>query len=432
MRLVRAWLGAALVMVGLQSVQGCSESYGSNTPRVELGNSCDSDAWCPGATCIDGICSKHCKADTDCLSTYGRLVCGVDSSGLRSCVPPCDSFRSGFVCVDGVSTSCEIAPQAEYCEDCGCPGAQRCEPGKGCEPKRAAGEPCKRDDDCNTDNCSNFAGVCRAPLGAPCDKKNCDVCLAAEGWSYCSRECVSESECGSGLCLGYASTYYCRPPCSSFNDSSCPGNECALFIDDRTSRQAYYCDCADEGTCSWMAEARPLGQKCRFPSDCVSELCDSVITASDPFSGRSMAGLCTQPCTTSAECGQGFACAAVDSPHCLPTCTDSCAIGECVGLPTAEGPSANLCWVKRSSGSCWEPSDCQSGNCVAGSCAPAGGQANGAACDTPENCQSKSCIAGQCRGNAVLGEACTSPADCAVGMCCSSGELMNTCATDCQ
>lgn len=383
--------------------------------------------------CLDGGCSKHCKTDQDCATEFGGLACGVDATGERSCVPECDGFGGDYACVEGVSTSCEIASD-EYCEECGCPSTLRCEPGQGCMPKRAAGEPCSTDDDCNTDNCSSFAGVCRVPIGAACAASNCDACLAADGWSYCSRECLGNSQCGSGLCLGNADTFYCRPPCSDFGDASCPGHKCKLFIDDVTAATAYHCDCVNAGTCEWTAEARPLGQECKYDGDCESNLCDRVATQVDSLYGRLYAGLCTQPCTTTEECGEGFACAAVGTPHCLPTCTaeSGCAIGSCVGLPTAEGGSQDLCWVKRATGQCWEPTDCQSGNCVSNQCAPAGGQANGAACDTPEDCQSKSCIAGQCRGKAVLGDACTAPADCAVGTCRSSGELINTCASKCD
>jgi hypothetical protein len=429
---MRAAVVAAVLMAGLP-VQGCSSPSDAG-PKLEVGAWCGANADCPGGFCLERSCSKHCSADADCAE-YGGLACGVDASGERSCVPQCGSFGSHYACIAGVATSCEVASD-QYCEDCGCPSTQRCEPDQGCMPKRPVGEPCKTDDDCNTDNCSSFAGVCRAPIGAACDSTSCDVCLVADGWSYCSRECSGNSECGSGLCLGNADTFYCRPPCSSFSDASCPGSKCDVFIDDLSHRTSYYCDCVDSQTCKWTASAHPLGQECRYDSDCEGNLCDRVGTKIDPFYGRLFEGMCSQPCATTAECGAGFACAMVGSPHCLPTCTDpdtdTCAIGDCVGLPTAEGASANLCWIKRAGGECVEPTDCQSGNCVSGSCAPAGGQANGAACDTGEDCVSKSCIAGQCRGKAVLGEACSAPADCAVGTCCSSGALINTCASKCE
>jgi hypothetical protein len=116
----------------------------------------------------------------------------------------------------------------------------------------------------------------------------------------------------------------------------------------------------------------------------------------------------------------------------MPTCDEFCDIGYCTGLPTTEGDAQNVCWIKRPSGTCVQPTDCQSNNCVADACAPPGGQPNGAGCDVPDDCQSKSCVASTCRGLALLGDTCESSADCAVGMCCTTGDLANTCNNACN
>jgi hypothetical protein len=425
------WL-AVVAVAAAQLVGGCSSD--GSSPKVPVGKYCQSDPECGGGGfCLENKCSKPCKEDRDCSqddSGAYPLVCGVDPQGASSCVPDCE-HNDGYVCLDGVSTACAQAPD-DQCETCGCPNSQRCEPGVGCMPKRAAGEPCKSDDDCNTDNCSDFAGVCRVPIGSACTASNCDTCLSAEGWSYCSKECGGNYECAGGLCLGYAGVFYCRPPCSSFSDDSCPGQSCKLFIDEQTRQQAYHCDCANSGDCKWLEEPHPLGSTCRGDSECAGQLCDRVVTRTDELGRFEFGGLCSQPCKTSAECGAGFACAAVGQPHCLPTCETSCGIGSCVSLPTTEGQSAGMCWVKRAEGSCWEPNDCQSGSCAGGNCAPAGGQPNGASCSGNDDCVSKSCIGGSCRGSALLGESCMASADCAVGTCCTSGANANTCATDCN
>lgn len=428
--MLKGWLAAVVVAV-VSVVGGCSDS-GEKTKPVPVGEQCYSDAECNGGFCLDGSCSKHCEQDSDCHndSAYYQPVCGVDPKGDNSCVPQCDRDQD-YVCVDDVSTSCKVAPDSE-CEKCGCSSAERCEPGVGCMPKRGVGEACESDDDCNTANCSDFAGVCRAPVGAACDATNCDVCLASDNWSYCSRECGSNGECGSGLCLGYADVFYCRPPCAKIQDESCPGGICKVFVDDATSNISYYCDCANSSDCKWLEAAHPLGSTCRYDSDCDTMLCDRVVSGSDSLAGREYEGVCSKPCKASADCGDGYACVDGDAPHCLPTCKDSCAIGSCVSLATTEGASAGLCSLKRATGECWDPGDCLSGNCVANECAPAGGQDNGASCDTGADCKSNSCVGGKCRGSAVLGEACTVPADCAVGTCCTSGDAANTCATTCN
>lgn len=428
----RGWAVPAVVLGMLQLGSGCSSS-GEDKP-VPVGKYCSEDAECSGGFCLTDVntCSKPCASDSDCASTgaFYEHVCGVAPTGARSCVPPCEA--PGYVCVDNVSTSCNVAPD-DQCAECGCSGAERCEPEVGCMPKRAAGEPCQSDADCNTNNCSSFAGVCRVPVGSACDASNCDICLSGTDFSYCSRECLGNGACGKGLCLGSGDLYYCRPPCVGLRDESCPGDFCKLFIDDLTNAQSFYCDCASSQKCTWLEDVHPLGTSCRYDSDCAGNLCDRVIIGSDSLAGPSYAGICSQTCNTSAECGEGFTCAAVGTPHCLPTCEGSCATGgNCVGLPSVEGDTTMACWMKRAEGQCWQPGDCQSGNCAGGNCAPAGGQPNGGTCAAPDDCASNSCVGGKCQGLAVLGEACAVPADCAVGTCCIAGPSANTCATTCD
>jgi len=162
----------ALVLGGLHALVGCDDSgtvEGDEPSRLD----------------------KSCKTDADCGSN-SQLACGVTAAGEHRCVASCASPSSGYVCIDGVPTSCEVAP-AEHCKECGCPNALRCEVGVGCMPKRAAGESCAADSDCNTNNCCSFAGVCRVPYGSACTTLNCDLCLVASNWSFCTRRCGDES-----------------------------------------------------------------------------------------------------------------------------------------------------------------------------------------------------------------------------------------------
>jgi len=118
----------ALVLGGLHALVGCGDSgtvEGVAPPRL----------------------GKSCKTGADCGSS-SQLACGVTAAGEHRCVASCASPSSGYVCIDGVPTSCEVAP-AEHCKECGCPV------GVGCMPKRAAGESCATDSDCNTNNCSS-------------------------------------------------------------------------------------------------------------------------------------------------------------------------------------------------------------------------------------------------------------------------------------
>ena len=358
------WL-VVLVVLGLQALVGCGTSD-TEGPKLALGQSCQYDVECPGGFCLPGerrqelaYCTKHCASNADCGSD-GSMACGSDATGQRSCLQGCNSTNPNQVCIDGVPTSCKIAPQ-EQCEKCGCPGALRCQPGMGCVAKSAKGEPCKKDSDCSTDNCSRFAGVCRVPLGAACDGSNCDLCFAATGYSYCSRECAANVECESGLCLGDTGFFYCRPPCTSLSDSSCPAQQCDFTETDQPGRSRYFCRCEHE-SCVLSSDPRQLGQDCRQYFDCESGQCDDVVTKVDPVYGALRRGMCTKPCATSSECGVGFICAAVGPAECLPACN-------CVGVPSTEGTTASVCWIKQPNGrSCAEPTDCQSGKCVSNVC----------------------------------------------------------------
>jgi hypothetical protein len=256
MRTVAWWVLVAAGLGGTQSFVACSAaSEPKPEPEhaagpLELGESCGSDRDCPGGFCSEHGCSKACESSDDCDDGDAPYVCGVDSNGQQSCVPQCPSALQSFVCVEGVSTSCQVASQ-EYCFECGCPGDLRCEPNVGCQEKRMVGEPCRIDDDCQTTHCGT-TGICRVPAGASCDSETCDLCLVADGWSFCSRSCKSHLDCGGGYCVGSGDRFTCQPSCTpgTPDAGSCPGKTCD-FVPDLTDNGAgYVCICFSSGTCT--------------------------------------------------------------------------------------------------------------------------------------------------------------------------------------
>jgi peptidoglycan-associated lipoprotein len=297
-------------------------------------------------------------------------------------------------------------------------------PGTGCEPKNDVGGPCASNSDCNTDNCSPLQGICRTPIGEACTTDNCDRCLSSGSFTFCSRRCTSASDCNGSECLGdsIAQIYYCTPACTAACSGACQ------YTSDFSTQY-----CALDFTVSIPPGA--YGYPCGGGPGCTSGTC---------FSASSQ-DVCSKSCATSADCGDGFACAALPCTQadagaqtcgvCLATCsTDAgaCRVGLCNSVPTTDGASAMMCDLRASAGSsCYANTDCVSERCAAGRCVAAGGASNGGACQTNGDCMSGNCAAGVCKGTALVGGACTTSADCSVGTCCSSGASANTCETGC-
>jgi hypothetical protein len=318
---------------------------------------------CDAGTSDESKLDKPCSSNVDCASGE-MLSCGVNTKGERTCLPSCASLTPGYVCADGVPTACAFAPS--HCKECGCASDQYCVDDVGCTPKQAVGEPCKNDDQCESRNCSAVENICRVPLQSACTSENCDVCLSTDSWSYCSRGCNYRFDCEGRPCVDN----FCRQDCHT-SASSCPGRLCDTDYDTQSGEYFYYCRCSSSNGCAVTQALRSLGKSCFSNAICESDLCDGAVVFDD---ATGYPGLCSKPCTSTADCGSGFACAAIAPAHCLPTCTDSCAIGSCLAAPTTEGTTQNVCWAKRQvNATCGKPSDCMSGNCVNGKCGlPAG------------------------------------------------------------
>ena len=412
----------------------CTSALGeSNAPA----RACSTDLECgANGACIFERCAKACTSSEQCNGG----VCGIAPNGTQRCVPPCQEtyfaapydthdLTKIYACVDGVSTACSRV-DGTHCEACGCDPNLLCTPGVGCGPKRALGEACTADSDCKSDNCSDIAGVCRVPVGQPCDPSNCDQCYsnAATGFQYCSRTCSGNSQCNGGACLGQGSHYRCFPSCSGFNDTSCPG-QCRSYTE-TNNRTAYYCSC----DCTVAHAPQAIGTPCQYATDCASNFCQSESdVCPDPFYSCSSSGFCSAACSKSADCPAGYRCGSTNDPelHCLPVCDKTCKLGECTSATTAEGDQAQLCQLERETGYCRENRDCISNKCVKNTCAPSSSLPNGQPCVSASDCQSMYCRNNACSGHALLGDACSSSFDCSVGTCCTEGASKGMCGMGC-
>ena len=424
-RVVGAWFAPLLLIA-------CNHSSGG-PGGVMIGGFCGNDRDCSSGLCLmEGslaYCTARCSRDADC----DGLACGVRADGSKACLNPCVAGFAdpGFTCKDGVPISCaQVGPEA--CADCGCPTGSYCQAGIGCLPQAQVGEACTADGDCQSANCSWFAGVCRVRVGQPCLADNCDICLYdPTGWSFCSRECDSIAVCSApAACLGVkTAALTCWPWCSGATDPSCPGT-CRRV----PNGDSFYCDCPN---CQLAEPKHDLGEVCRYGSDCKDGACQASDPGSCLVESTSACGTCTKACTSDADCGSGMTCVTVcDSPQgtscgniCLRRCATNqpCAVGSCRMLPAASGSGVLACDGRHEvGGTCTTGRDCLTSRCVLYACAPADGVPNGAACGVSSDCKSNSCVSGYCKGNAQIGEACTAIIDCATGTCCS-----NVCKTAC-
>lgn len=297
----------------------------------------------------------------------------------------------------------------------------------GCAPLSDVGEPCSRHSDCRTNNCSLFAGVCRVRLEAACDETNCDLCISnGAGWSYCSRECESTSDCPGERCLGAEDRYFCRPGCGG----GCPGT-----CDWSRGLIEYYRPGAGQ---SWeySAPPRPLLAPCHSTSDCADELCINALYC-DSSLGCSGRGYCSTECESDTDCGEDGACVMLPcpdngpseqcGPRCLPRCRaarscNSLASATCRMLPGISGEAQEVCDPRNADyeGYCSTALDCVSLKCSSvGVCIPAEGARNGTSCGEGSDCASGTCRDGKCRGTSLRGDPCSSDFDCSVGRCVS-------------
>lgn len=246
------------------------------------------------------------------------------------CMPPC---------VTGTSS----------CANCSCLSDEQCREGLGCVGFGEVDDPCVGDSDCESGNCSETSRVCRVSVGEPCTEFNCDRCLThTSGWSYCSRLCLSERDCGGGLCLTpFLSRSRCQPDC----DVNCP-TECGNI-----SSGGQFCQCSSDLGCVVRISRGDVGAICIDDSQCETSDCY------DGGLNGTRYGYCSINCFGPGECPTGYRCVGTfcdengvtgcDAHKCMPVCddTDDCptppgltsTAGECRRRRPIEGPDITVC-----------------------------------------------------------------------------------------
>jgi len=292
------------------------------------GKACKSSTDCAGATCASqitgsallaatapgGYCTGECMTDTDCGS--GGACIGAFANVLRGqCFATCaadDDCRDNYLCsvsvmIAGVTipSTCRPKPATDQLED------------------GVAGQMCSSDGDCGGGTCLTMT-----------------VALFGQGGAlpggYCSGQCLEDSHCGSGgVCApspiqGLAGG--CYRDCSRDADCSRDGYRCRPVGTDLRGCDAFPeplpdhvagkactedADCGGgAGTCK---DALPsagvggaLGQTTPAPGGYCSQRCtegeDDCGAGGVCVSTALGAGACHRPCTTSADCRDGYSC----------------------------------------------------------------------------------------------------------------------------
>lgn len=131
--------------------------------------------------------------------------------------------------------------------------------------------------------------------------------------------CTTNQECGRGYECTVVGSSSCAPSAACAPGASCPTPEPCTQTEVRACTPAHCtvdADCADGMIChEWTAQVAMTG--CACPSDMPDCTCADPTAPADPPASEK---LCTPryvlPCTTAADCGDGFTCEELQSCGC--------------------------------------------------------------------------------------------------------------------
>ena len=224
----------------------CNELTGICVEPLPLGESCVRGFECITNHCFPraslgeatsgSICSAPCSSNADCTGT-ARGVCLATGTGARGCVPM---------------------------------------------PPTSPAPACTRHTDCGMETCR-------------LDASDTFVCGPPPGSSINREECIVDSDCVSGACLGGFDTY-CAAPCGASSDCLA-GEICRYRNTGSFLEQVWVTTCAEA-----EAGVGMQGATCGANNQCRERYC-----------AAGEARYCANVCTRDSECGAAYACRPVDN-----------------------------------------------------------------------------------------------------------------------
>jgi hypothetical protein len=255
---------------------------------------CGSDSDCgTGGRCDAGVCAQSCVGDGDCTT-------GVCEGGF--CTPACTS--------DGDCSSGDVCGSNGHCNP-PCAGDADCGSNGHCSGGHCVG--CSNDGDCPSGQ-TCMVGVCTCSSGDDCtDPLGCvnGVCGMCDQDSQCATgtvcvdarcvaPCTADPDCSPNVCVGghcvaCRNDGDCSPP-SVCTSGSCTAPSCIAEAD---CPLAYFCS---DGSCISGCDSTA---RCPNGEVCANGTCGAPCQHQSECPGQSCyGGLCVNPCTPDAACGQ--------------------------------------------------------------------------------------------------------------------------------
>jgi hypothetical protein len=360
--------------------QACASNADCSSSR------CDGGGHCAIPTCADGV-KNDGETDTDCGGTCPACADGLLCKGAVDCRSSVctNGHCTAAACGDGVKNGSETG------KDCGGPScAARCPIGQGCQTGA----------DCASGSC--VSSVCQN-AGCSDGVKNgteTDVDCGGAGCARCAdgKACLSSADCASSVCSGTCQVASCADGVMNGGETdtdcgggckACAGGASCLSANDCSSKvcangKCVAPSCTDgvmngnetDIDCAGGCSACTAGRLCGGGADCTSGVCVGSVCQAPSCADRTENGdetgvdcggscpVCVGPisCSGATDCESrvcvGNVCQAA-------SCTDGVRNGGESDIDCGAACGATLCPAGKACGS---GSDCQSGNCLAGTC----------------------------------------------------------------
>jgi len=264
--------------------------------------------------------------------------------------------------------------------------------------------------DCTTAGC---------PSGYDCVSGMCVPSAPPSGMGAMCAACSSGADCGNGVCLRYPDGgAYCGADCTTSSDCSA-GDRCVSVSGAggqcvRGPEGSETCAAAPPSGCTSDAQCA-AGERCNTASgDCEpapmpggAALGASCAVGTECASGLCVAGRCSQSCNwlDTTSCPGGF--------YCNGMATGTCDEGLCVAGSAGGGALGAACGAS---------TDCQSLLCDHGICTTPCIPGGAVGCAAGYACQAgTSAGCGSCQQAGLIGDVCTTNADCLSGLCAMQG-----------